>query len=82
VTENNGVNWEHHGHTRAFKLQDNHIAFVPCPSNIDQKICYKDVNVVKGDHYIKTTPMECEDGHPYLVWFSPQNNTYLVSSTE
>ena len=77
---NNGTNGKHHGHTRVFKLQENHIAFVPCPSNIDKKICYKTVNVVKGDHCMKTGSMECEDGHPYLVWHSHEHNTYMISS--
>ena len=79
MTPKSEANGNHHGHIRSFKLPDNHIAFVPCPSNIDKKRCYKDINVIKGDHCMKTRAMECEDGHAYYVWHNPETKTFMVT---
>ena len=41
----------------------------------------KEWNVyARNDHCLNSKPMQCKDGHPYLVWYSPEKDTYMVSS--
>ncbi len=44
-----------------------------------QDSCKEKITVYIGDH-ISNRPMWCDSDHPYLVWYSPEKDTYMVSS--
>jgi len=41
--------------------------------------CNNSVVILRIDYYMASTPKRCDTGHPYYVWYSPENGTHMVT---
>ena len=53
---------------------------VQFPLRILGKQCSYFVTISEEDHYTYRKKVACDNGHTLLVWHSPENQTYLITS--